>query len=119
VEIRLNWQQLYWQGSGIFVEVDGAEGKRAATGTNLWLTRSKLASTEARHMIQRNHISARPSFDLHAGDANLRRRLQSLYGPENSGHDPFADLLSRIDRVEDRGRETDLEIDTADLPELS
>ena len=32
---------------------------------------------------------------------------------------PFADLLSRIDRVEDRGRKTDLEIDMADLPELS
>jgi|AraplaDrversion2_2_1032049.scaffolds.fasta_scaffold10406_6 hypothetical protein len=27
VEIRLNWQQLYWQGSVIFAEIDGAEGK--------------------------------------------------------------------------------------------
>ena len=70
-------------------------------------------------MIQRTDISARPRFDLHAGDANLRRRLQSLYGPEDSGHDPFADLLSRIDRVEDRGRKTNLEADRADLPELS
>lgn len=101
------------------MEVDDVEGKRAATGTDLGLMRSRSAIVEAKHMIQRNDIGARPSFDLHAGDVNLRRRLQSLYGPENSGHDPFAGLLSRIDRVEDRGRKTDLEIDMAELSELS
>ena len=56
--------------------------------------------------------NAHPPFDLYAGHAELRERVQSYYRPETTDEDLFADLLSKIDRVEqDRIENLDSERD--------